>query len=225
MRRWALLTNLLFFLAIVFLSVPTLFIGLGEAMDLESIIVLTAYASPLVLIQAALLLVPVAIARERPVRRRRVAVSAVFCAVPMGLIAVGILWNLLLILFGENWVGWNWDWTSVAILAVPILSWIGWGTFFYRSYASDSPDGFAQTMSRWLLRGSILELLIAIPSHIISRQRDECCAPAMTMISIGAGLAVAMMAFGPGLYFAFLKRIRNKKIASAGREVASTATP
>ena len=53
--------------------------------------------------------------------------------------------------------------------------------------------------------------LVAIPSHMIVRRRDECCAPAVTAVGIAAGLIIMLLAFGPSLYFLFKKRFERMK--------------
>ena len=58
----------------------------------------------------------------------------------------------------------------------------------------------------WLLRGSVAELLVAVPTHVIVRRRDDCCAPAATFWGIVTGLSVLLLAFGPGVYFLFARR-------------------
>ena len=66
------------------------------------------------------------------------------------------------------------------------------------------------------MRGSILELLIAVPSHIIVRHKDVCCAHAVTAAGIAAGLAVMFFSFGPGIYFLYVERIRKRKPGLSG---------
>lgn len=48
--------------------------------------------------------------------------------------------------------------------------------------------------------------MIAIPSHIIVRQRDECCSPALTGVGIYTGIAVMLMSFGPGVFILYAQR-------------------
>jgi hypothetical protein len=80
-----------------------------------------------------------------------------------------------------------------------------WGIVFYR-YARGTPDAVTRAVT-WLLRGSVLELLIAIPSHVIVRRRDECCAPIGTGIGISTGLAIMFLSFGPSVILLYQKRI------------------
>jgi hypothetical protein len=44
----------------------------------------------------------------------------------------------------------------------------------------------------WLLRGSILELLVAVPCHIIVRRRHDCSAPIITSFEIVTGIAIML---------------------------------
>jgi hypothetical protein len=59
---------------------------------------------------------------------------------------------------------------------------------------------------RHLLKGSVLELLIAVPTHVVARSRDYCCAGYSTFIGITLGLAVLLLSYGPGVFFLFVER-------------------
>jgi hypothetical protein len=56
------------------------------------------------------------------------------------------------------------------------------------------------------LRGSILELLVAVPSHIVVRHRNDCCAPIGTFWGIVTGISIMLLSFGPGVFFLFVER-------------------
>jgi hypothetical protein len=88
------------------------------------------------------------------------------------------------------------------------LFWVFWAFIFYRAAKRDTPDSLLQRTTRWLLRGSILELLIAVPSHVLVRNRSDCCAPVGTFWGIVTGLAVMGIAFGPGVFFLFADRMQ-----------------
>jgi hypothetical protein len=80
----------------------------------------------------------------------------------------------------------------------------GMGPAFYRqSRMLDKP----RSMTRWLLKGSILELLIVVPCHIIVRQRGDCCAGLWTASGIATGIATMLLAFGPSVLFLYQKRL------------------
>ena len=61
-------------------------------------------------------------------------------------------------------------------------------------------------LKRFLWTGSILALLIAIPTHIVARHRDYCCAGYLTFIGLTCGISVMLFAFGPAVYFLFVER-------------------
>jgi hypothetical protein len=104
----------------------------------------------------------------------------------------------------------GWDFVFGTILTI-LAFWIIWAVVF-RSFAkSDDPDALLKRSTRWLLRGSILELLIAVPSHVIVRRRDDCCAPAGTFWGIATGISVMLFCFGPGVFFLFVERFQKLK--------------
>jgi hypothetical protein len=97
-------------------------------------------------------------------------------------------------------------WTTIGIIVA--VSWFIWALVFFRYAKSDDPDALLKRITRWLLRGSILELLVAVPSHVIVRRRDDCCAPAGTFWGIATGISVMLLCFGPGVYFLFVERFQ-----------------
>lgn len=59
---------------------------------------------------------------------------------------------------------------------------------------------------RLWLKGSILELLVAVPTHVVARHRDYCCAGFLTFCGIVFGAAVMLLSSGPGVFFLFVER-------------------
>jgi len=84
--------------------------------------------------------------------------------------------------------------------------WVVWAFHFGYFAKKNVPGTMVERAMRWLLRGSILELLVAVPSHVIVRRRDDCCAPAGTFWGIATGISVMLLCFGPGVYFLFVER-------------------
>jgi len=101
------------------------------------------------------------------------------------------------------------------LLGLLLLFWLVWGLVFYHVTRNDESEAFIQRAARWLLRGSILELLVAVPSHIIVRQRGDCCAPFATFWGIVTGLSVMLLSFGPGVLFLFAARMRRRQSRTA----------
>jgi len=211
MKRWAALTLLLYLVALTALSLPILVLAYPGEQQLQGAFFL--YFVPfLALCQGILLLVPAAVAAGRPMRRRSVATAAIVGAIPMVIMVLAFLGCVASMIWPENsparekvhypdWINW----------AIILALWGCWGMIFYRFFSSENPNAFTAKMTRWLLAGSILEVLVAIPSHIISRHRNECCAPVMSLLGIVTGIAVALMAFGPGVFLLFARRIKDKQ--------------
>jgi hypothetical protein len=97
------------------------------------------------------------------------------------------------------------------LLAWVALFWLVWGLIFHHFAKSDEAETLVQRTTRWLLRGSILELLVAVPSHIVTRQREDCCAPMISFWGIVTGISVMLMSFGPGVLFLFARKMRQKR--------------
>ena len=94
------------------------------------------------------------------------------------------------------------------MLLTVLIFWLIWTVVFWRFAKSDDPSSLLKRLTRWLLRGSILELLVAVPSHVIVRRRDDCCAPAGTFWGIATGISVMLLCFGPGVFFLFVERFQ-----------------
>ena len=78
-------------------------------------------------------------------------------------------------------------WASFAFVT---FCWFVWLFIFYRFYRRVEAKALFRSITTWLIRGSIVELLVAVPSHIIVRRRDECSAPGFTCLGIAAGLVI-----------------------------------
>ena len=212
MKLWVALTILLYLLCVSIVVLPLFLLasrGLSESFDTLKIFYYT-FIPVLVFIQGVLLLVPVGIVRERPVKRRGIAVSALITAVPMAALSFGFFYSIALMIWGEEGSVLQFLDRLPTLIAL-VVFWLVWGAVFLKNYTDQTSKSFTSRLTRWLLRGSILELLVAIPSHIISRHRKECCAPEITLLGIAMGLAIALLSFGPGVFFLFAQRIRNKK--------------
>jgi hypothetical protein len=206
LKRWALLTVALYLLCLSACAMPLILL-LSDKDD-EILVGFYAFFVPvLVLVQIVLLLVPVDIAKQRPVKKRKIIVSAILGSMLMGVMAFMFFFSISIMIWGENlhpYHGW------VVFVSVAVI-WVAWGIVFMRNFTSKGADGFLSSITRWLLRGSLMEILVAIPSHIISRHRGDCCAPVMTLIGLLSGISVALISFGPGLFFLFAKRLKEKK--------------
>jgi hypothetical protein len=211
-KRWVLVTVLLYVLAASILVTPPLIALAGE--DRNLVWAFYGWFLPVLgLIQAALLLIPAKVAAERPVSRRSAFFSAAIGAVPMAVLLLGVVYCVLLMLLGEDGVDPFFP-TIPTVIGIVVV-WCLWGALFYKAYTPEDPEALTGRITAWLLRGSILEFLVAVPAHVISRQRGECCAPGLTLFGIATGISVAVLAFGPGVFFLLVRRVSRKRKARA----------
>jgi hypothetical protein len=211
MKRWWIITVALYVLLITLLAIPLLyacFEGPGPAdgwLEYYEEEGTWIWIGALGLAQFLLLLVPVRIARERPVARRHILASAIVCALAVAFLLGTAGMSLSVAIFGEQDVG---GVACLGWLAVMAISWVFWSVMFFRFYRAQEARQVSERLMRWMLRGSIAELLVAVPSHIIVRQRGDCCAPAVTFFGIATGLSIMLLSFGPAVFFLFAKRFK-----------------
>ncbi|PCJ62996.1 MAG: hypothetical protein COA79_02445 [Planctomycetota bacterium] len=91
------------------------------------------------------------------------------------------------------------------------VAWGVWMIYFYLYHRNDDLNNYFKNGISLLLKGSVFELMICIPAHIIVRQRDECCAGFLTGIGIACGFSVMLMCFGPIVLALIYKRMQLKK--------------
>ncbi|MFM1769349.1 MAG: hypothetical protein RJA22_1878 [Verrucomicrobiota bacterium] len=252
MKRWAIVVGVLYALMLLLLTLPLVLAGglhykaeegWANTYGLEDVANLFQhwgywlFLAVMLAGQAALLLVPVAAAEGRPIRRRPlrapIVASTFFLA---NLSLAGLTALLCAALPGDKGLDWMFapakasesilsQWPPLArlldalglgagsgfapwtlLLGYVVLLWMIWGLLFHRYGQAGPADAAVRRLVSWLLRGSILELLVAVPCHVVVRQRGDCCAPTATFWGISLGLSVMLMAFGPGVFFLFLER-------------------
>ncbi|HPA18585.1 MAG TPA: hypothetical protein PLU30_12615 [Verrucomicrobiae bacterium] len=211
MKYWGLITLALYLVYLVLITIgycAAVGVEIGElAWDSEPLW-FWLWLGLMLLSQAILLFVPVSIAERRPVRHRSLLWSIIGSAGLIGLMLAIAAWSMTAAVWGE---GNNPLDTWPRILTVLGLSWLIWAILFHRMLKHREPQQTIDRLTRWLLGGSILELLVAVPCHVIVRQRHYCCAPAITGVGIATGLAVMLMSFGPGIFCLFVARARRLK--------------
>ena len=244
MKRWAILTVLLYTLALLLLTVPVIFIAFANwgihntslsLHDLQQFFSQWGYWLWLGVLaggQMLLLLVPIDVSARRLTSRRKLKVPVIVGAFFLANLFIAGVFSILCAIFKDgalqlfsftDWllghnvanqpgtVDTTTGGVSVTIIVIVGVCWLVWGFIFNRFAKSDEPDSLIKRITRWLLRGSILELLIAVPSHVIVRRRDDCCAPMGTFWGIATGISVMLLCFGPGVYFLFAERFGRLK--------------
>jgi hypothetical protein len=216
MKRWAILTVVVYFLMLAALSLPGLLLALNLTVSESTRVfeepIIWIWAGLMVLGEALLLIVPIGLTRERPKPRRRLLIPVLTSTFFISLLALCGATCVYLVLWGEHGpltrVGLDLTPQQFLIVIVGsiLLLWLFWGWVFFNFTRTNPPVTLMQRLMRWLLAGSILELLVAVPSHIVVRQRHDCCAPAGTFFGIATGIAVMLMSFGPGVFFLYARR-------------------
>lgn len=99
----------------------------------------------------------------------------------------------------------GWIETQRDVLEIWGVLWLAWSVIFYLYLRNKSE--LVRRIVTWLLRGSVLELLVAVPCHVLVRRKQECCAPMVTSFGIATGIAIMLLAFGPSVLFLYKKRL------------------
>jgi hypothetical protein len=152
--------------------------------------------------------------RLRP--RTHILVSCAVGAVLTALLTTAVIWSLGVAIRGDKFFDFfdNFsrrflaDENSFAIfwlLTFWSTLWVFWAILFYVYYRNSS--AVVTRIISWLLKGSVLELLIVVPCHVIVRRRHDCSAPLATSFGIATGLAIMLLSFGPSVLFLYKKRL------------------
>ena len=188
MKRWGLVVTSFYVAAMLLLIVP------GCFLLLEWIWPPWLYAGILVGGQMLLLFLSVDTSWRHAKPRQHIAVTIALASFFTAALAWFALFSIEVAIYGDRppplWKDQEdlFVWTA---LGVWIGLWIFWGGIFYHYYRDSS--NIVSALVAWLLKGSVLELLIAVPAHVIVRQRGDCSAPAVTGFGIVTGIAIMLL--------------------------------
>lgn len=231
MRRWGFIISGFYAVLVAGLFWPAVARLRGEPwseafLELRSVELLGwAIVGLLVAGEALLLFLTVDTSWRHVKPRQHIWVSAAVVGLFVGLLALALVsctWAAI----SEHSVlnnplsPWYEDWPTLSFAAWILLQWTLWGGAFYVYYRG-APARVASAVT-WLLTGSVLELLVAVPTHVIVRRRDDCSAPSVTGFGIASGLAVMLACFGPGVLMLYKKRLERYR---AAREPGVTKVP
>jgi hypothetical protein len=237
MKRWAILTVLLYSLALLLLTLPVILIAFGnwgvhgdnqtfkDAVKIYTAWQYWLWLGILVAGQVLLLLLPINIAERRLPARRPLKFPIIISAFFLGNLCFAGILSILCAALKDDGLGifafvdkiFTKDGritdtgSTCSFLIITLFFWAVWALIFNRFAKADDADTLLKRSTRWLLRGSILELLVAVPSHVIVRRRDDCCAPLGTFWGIATGISVMLLCFGPGVFFLFAERFERLK--------------
>jgi len=147
-----------------------------------------------------LILIPVRASRRRPITRRSIWIPILGSGLLAGALVAGA--GLAL---GE-YLNMNGDTVGWEILFGAVLVWAAWAVIFGLVAFNGRERGVGLWLHRWLIAGSALELLVAVPTHIIVRRRHDCCGGIATGLGICLGVVVMFISFGPSVLLLYYRR-------------------
>jgi hypothetical protein len=109
------------------------------------------------------------------------------------------------------------DSTMWMIAAAAVAVWIAWSAVFALISRQGDSTSLAMKLHRFLIAGSVLELIVAASAHIVVRRRNECCAGILTGMGICIGAAIALVSFGPTVLLLYQKRCKQIRISPKGK--------
>lgn len=216
MKRWPWIIAVLYALLLVVIAIPLVVSAIQPAMGISIPETLLKFFRQwqywlwlgiMLIAQAIFLRAPVDIAQKRPMSKRTVLLPIVTAGFAAGLLAVGVLFCIgETVMQTQLYTDKNTNFLLWISLGTLIFVWAVWAALFLRRAQHIEPATNIERQCRNLFRGSVLELLIAVPTHIVARYRDYCCAGFATFVGITFGIAVMLFSFGPGIVFLYRER-------------------
>lgn len=212
MRRWGFVVSVVYAFIVLGLLFPLAVLLGGEHGLLDSRYysdVAGAYGAwemwlivgMLIVGQASLLFLSVDTSQKRLRPRASVWWSATISGLLFTFIVVGVGSSLAVTVWSDRFF----DLVGNMFLWIILGLWAAWGIVFY-VYLRGKTEATNRVVG-WLLRGSVLELLIAVPCHVIVRRRNDCSAPVATSFGITTGIAIMLLSFGPSVLLLYKKRM------------------
>lgn len=209
MKRWAWIVAALYTALLLVLTVPAILLafvpklGPGEAVKAFAWWPYWAWLAVMFASQLALLAVPVRVASLRPATQGPIWRTVLAGGLMAGGLAAGAFLSIYEFIVRDKGSS---DWFAWTAIVLGILTWCIWTLIFFRMSHDLNAGDLVSRQCRSLFKGSILELLIAVPTHIVARYRDYCCAGFMTFIGLTMGVSVMLFAYGPAVFFLFAER-------------------
>jgi hypothetical protein len=189
-------------LLLAFVSLPAaLVVTSADADAREMLPSVAGFVTALVLAGLSLLIVPVRVRSRRPMTRVRLIWPILGSGVLAALLFTAGGLAVLEYLRMDHDAPWG-------LLIAGGAVWGAWSVVFAALAFTRPAEAVGMWLHRTVFAGSVLELLVAVPTHVIVRQRDECCAGIATGIGIATGLAVMFVALGPSVLLLYWRRAK-----------------
>ena len=134
----------------------------------------------------------------RPIRKTRLWMPVLVAAVMASVLVSGLTFALfqLAIVRDGGGVG-----LAFALSSVLYGNWIIWAPLLWAYTRRKQRRDVLTLLVRWLFVGSLAELLVCVPAHLVTSR----LVGTWTMIGIWAGILVMVFSFGPSLVLLFLR--------------------
>ena len=153
--------------------------------------------------------------RVRSIRQAVIGGGFIAAIISMGLLATGLellgQWQSVI---ARDWSlgGFKFVEDHRAIWLAMLLIWIAWAALFYWYFRDTDHRTVVSRLTRVLLVGTVLELIVAIPSYARSvRKSDDCPCATGSYTGLVFGATALFWLFGPGIYLLFLRERRRWK--------------
>ena len=221
MKNWGLVVIVFYAIIVLILLLPAVPLGVALSTGIDNGTILRhwalwACAAVVIAGEVLLLWLSVDTSHKRLKPRTHILFSVGSAALFMTILTVGVVLCIAIAINGDSGLPnrakpWAQILEVVSAFAIP---WLVWSVVFYRLW-KDAGDPITRAVA-WLFRGSVLELLVAVPAHVISRRRDDCCAPVFSGVGISCGIAIMMLSFGPSIILLFKKRMQKHQEQTIG---------
>lgn len=211
MKRWGVLVTIFYLLILLLLGGPGVLVLSGLEVDWGFLKQGTVWVWVGLLISGGglLLFVSVDTLHKRLKPRQHVWVSVATAIFFIALLTLAAWVSLLAGIYGDGGIAESKLYAQYDVFAATMFFWCLWSVLFW--YCLKSTSRQPNRLRKLLLRGSVLELLIAVPAHIVTRQRDDCSAPMVTGYGIATGIAIMLMCFGPSVIMLYQEKLKTKK--------------
>lgn len=232
MKRWGLLVCFIYVATLLALAYPLAAVCWGEDLQpsgvQESMGFWLIWLGVMLVGQVSLLFLPIKPKVSRPRSRRRLIFPVIVTSLLTGVLHLLLITDIAIAFMGDKGLGWFGAGlvkpNGYLLTGVCAYIWVFWGLIFWWFSRRRSEDTVAKRILQWLFIGSALELLVAVPTHVACRQRDDCCAPMASFLGIATGIAIMLMCFGPGVFWLYVERVRRKRAGSNSTDSDSTPT-
>jgi hypothetical protein len=213
MRKWGVVITAFYALILLAFVVPA-WISITDPKKLNWGDALAVYRQGWVWIPIGILLASQALllflSVDTSFRRLRPRAHILLSGLVTGLLSA-LLTGAVLFALGAAALGDNLFPKEVGVVHITVVLvcwgaiWLAWTIVFYL-YLRNS-NALITRVTSWLIKGSVLELLIAVPAHVLVRRRDDCSAPVVTSFGIVTGISIMILSFGPGVLLLYKKRL------------------